>query len=95
MFLIQVNYGEDLALAGYPFEVVSESDEGSLVGLAGLVTKASIPLFGIPLFLIVIVFLLIVIFTLYFFQHKKGNSEKSNKQSELQRPLQRLKSLYK
>ena len=62
MFFIQVKYEEDIALAGYPFEVV-EPKVSALVGLASFLAQPKIIAMALPLILLLIIITTVFLLT--------------------------------
>lgn len=88
LFYIKVDYGEDTALAGYPFEVIKKTS--ALAGLATFLTNPKTIVVAIPMMVILIV----VIIMILYFMHRK-NKKARTKIKPNNQPMQKLKSLYR
>ncbi|MDO8511262.1 MAG: hypothetical protein Q7S55_03790 [Nanoarchaeota archaeon] len=92
MFLIKVNYGEDMALAGYPFEVIDEEEPSALAGLAAFLTNKKIFTMALPIMLGLVVLIVLILHLI----RKRGRNKPKNKKSGQEgKRLQKLKSLYR
>ncbi|MDO8510927.1 MAG: hypothetical protein Q7S55_02065, partial [Nanoarchaeota archaeon] len=91
-FLIKVNYGEDMALAGYPFEVIDEEEPSALAGLAAFLTNKKIFTMAMPIMLGLV---MLIVLTLYLIRKRGRNKPKNRKSGSEGKRLQKLKSLYR
>lgn len=93
MFFIQVTYEDDIALAGYPFEVISE-EPSALVGLAAFFADAKVLKIVLPI-MGGLIFVIIVILCLMHWKKNRPRKPRHVSKTSVNNHLQKLKSLYR